>query len=202
MDAVYAQDSVQLDMLLQSTDKQDLDFVIDGWSPLTAAISTGYKNMAEQFLNAGASVDFPSTFGKTPLMVCATKGHTAIACLLLDRGADVRRTANDKFNFERTYTALHYAARYGQYETAAVLLKHGAELLEASILWGNFEDLPICDSISFNHPQLMTLFLDQYEEHESQFSLQLFKYALSISIDNSNEKCASIILEYVFPDAE
>ncbi len=60
--------------------------------------------------------------GNTPLHDATRYGHTGVAALLLDRGADLE---SKRLNGS---TALHYAAWYGRTDVAALLLDRGADV--------------------------------------------------------------------------
>ena len=194
IDAVYAHDSVQLDMLFRSAGKHKWNSEVVSF--LTKAASRCRKTVAEWVLQAAANVNFPDGSGRTPLMACAFTGDTDIASLLLHYGADVN--INDYRYQENGETALHVTASYGHYEMAVLLLKHGAKILNPSKPGEIFTQTPIYNTILWKHPHLMELFLDHCEEHNHRLPLKLIKDALSSSIYHHSENCAIILLEHSF----
>jgi ankyrin repeat protein len=72
-------------------------------------------------------------FGWTPLHIVAKRGHTYMAKMLIDRGADINATKNDGM------TPLHLAALNGNIQVVILLLKHGASNF---IRCGDSEDNP------------------------------------------------------------
>ena len=83
----------------------------DGWCVLERAAQNDNPAVVEALLDAGAG-DLAEG-----LCASAAEGHTALAALLLDRGADVH-AMND--------AALFSAALNGRLETATLLLQRGA----------------------------------------------------------------------------
>ena len=72
-------------------------------------------------INNGADVNATDLHQCIPLHYAAEKGHSKIAELLLQNGADVNAKT-----IESEKTPLLYAARYGHLEVVQILLKHGA----------------------------------------------------------------------------
>ena len=175
IDAVNAEDSVQLDMLLHSIHKQELDSEI--LSLLKTAVVRRNKNVAEQLLQAGAYVDFPDESGETPLMTCAMTGDTDIASLLLHYGAYV-----NIINYqEDRQTALNLAAVFGRYEMAALLLKHGADMFNLTEPGEIFIQSLTSKAICWDSGQLMELILDHCRKHDHRLPVKLVKHALRSS---------------------
>ena len=89
-----------------------------GLTVLGRAAHKGHVPVVEALLDAGAGeLD-------APLRYAAVTGHTAIASLLLDRGADVNHGNNQ---------ALYNAASAGQLQMAALLLERGATAISESL---------------------------------------------------------------------
>lgn len=65
-------------------------YSFDGWTPLHLASFFGHPDAARALLDAGATVDAVSrnSLRNTPLHAAAAGKHTAVALLLLERGAD------------------------------------------------------------------------------------------------------------------
>ena len=88
---------------------------------LLDAVRSGDIREVRKFLKKGADVNAKTNIGLTSLHAAATKGHTEIAALLLDRGADVNAQYKGGF-------ALYTAAVKGHTEIAALLLNRGADV--------------------------------------------------------------------------
>lgn len=87
-------------------------------SPLMLAALGGQIELCQSLLLAEADVNKP---GWTPLHYAATGGHTAIVRLLLEHHAYIDAESPNGT------TPLMMAARYGNYETVALLLSSGAD---------------------------------------------------------------------------
>jgi ankyrin repeat protein len=67
-----------------------------------------------------ADLDFPDSYENTPLHIAAAKGHTEIASLLVEVGA------NSRLKNSFGDTPLHNACKMGHSEIASILVKHFA----------------------------------------------------------------------------
>ncbi|MBL9132369.1 MAG: acyltransferase family protein [Verrucomicrobiaceae bacterium] len=86
------------------------------------ACAVGDHKDVAGFIDLGVDVNAPDPgLGATPLTTAAIFGHEHVVLLLLDRGADVKRTNRDGG------TALHAAAFLGRAEITRALLKAGAD---------------------------------------------------------------------------
>lgn len=90
-------------------------------APLTHAASRGYTDITRKLLAAGANVNRATPDGLPALMCAARGGHSEVALLLLDAGADVDAVAGRDGR-----TALMFASSAGHTATAAILLDAGA----------------------------------------------------------------------------
>ena len=92
------------------------------------AVISGNKKLIERLLELGAPPDgLPNYFDGTPLHEAASKNHTFVIQLLLDRGADINaRDTNDQ-------TALHKAAWSNCTSAIQLLLERGAHFNAKSI---------------------------------------------------------------------
>src|ERR1700730_9434574 len=90
----------------------------------TAALGTAteFEAMLRDFPEA---VRRPNSFGWTAMHMSAFAGNVANTQLLIDKGADVNVRAKSRF----LNTPLQTALLTGQYETAKLLLEHGADPL-------------------------------------------------------------------------
>lgn len=91
----------------------------DVWS----AIREGKQRQVERFLASGTNVNAKRRgSGSTLLNMAAVYGHTEIARMLIDKGADISVTNRDG------NTALHIAAFFTHNDLVKLLLEHGASV--------------------------------------------------------------------------
>jgi len=83
----------------------------------------GDLNGVRQHLAAGADVNAREPKGgSTPLLLAALHGHTAVAALLIEKGAELSSKNNDGF------TPLHVASFFAHAKTVELLVKKGADI--------------------------------------------------------------------------
>jgi ankyrin repeat protein len=101
------------------------DYSYDGWTALHLAAFFGQMDAVRILLAAGAdrSPVSRNSLKNTPLHAATAAGHSAIAVLLIERGADVN--AQDA----GAHTPLHIAAENGLVEVVKALVASGADLL-------------------------------------------------------------------------
>jgi len=78
----------------------------EGLTPLTLAAQLGWAEGAELLLRRGASVDLPNNRGETPLIYAVHRRDLAMVRLLVDSGANPKRSDN-----VAGYSALDYAKK-------------------------------------------------------------------------------------------
>ena len=187
MDAVAASCAAQLKKLLEIASKQHLDFRMDFLSPLTLAAANGNYAMVDILLCAEANVEFTDETGRTPLMAAVSGGNPTICSLLLHHGAKVHACNHCVAGF----TALHYAARDGMHEAAAVLLQHGAEIYHPPKPWVDFNRSPLGTAI-FYRSGMVEYFLDYLHNHGSEVPLT---FVLRTAITQQEESSAIVVLQ-------
>jgi ankyrin repeat protein len=89
-------------------------------TPLTAASSKGYKDIASLLIEKGADVNLAGRFGWTPLMEATS--HPDMVKLLIAHGADVQARSHSQ------ETAIRHAAFGGNLEAMQILIEHGADV--------------------------------------------------------------------------
>ena len=99
-------------------------------------------------LDFGADVNAKNGYGTTPLHWAARKGHTDVAKLLIEHGADV----NAKEDY-RGETPLHWAK---DANIAQVLIEHGADV-KAKSRW---DTTPLHEASSMGHTDVAKLLID------------------------------------------
>ena len=125
-------------------------------TPLSRACTNGSSALVDLLLKAGAQPNTPIGTGETPLMTCAHTGSVEAVRMLLVHGADVNAKeptqnqtalmwaaaeqhpsvvkalieahADLKAHTKTGFTALHFAAREGDLESARVLLDAGVDV--------------------------------------------------------------------------
>ncbi len=124
-------------------------------TPLSRACTNGSAPLVERLLAAGADPNTPIATGETPVMTCASSGSADAVRLLIARGADVNvkepaqhqtalmwasserhaevvralieHGADLRARTKKGFTALHFAAREGDIESARLLLAAGLD---------------------------------------------------------------------------
>jgi ankyrin repeat protein len=120
-------------------------------TPLMVASRGGSADVVEQLLEAGANVNARAARGQTALMWAAAQRHPQVVRLLLAHGADVQARSetwnqveavsphgNLEYNRAIPYgrdTALMFAARSGDLESARLLVAAGANVNDTDA-WG------------------------------------------------------------------
>ena len=96
----------------------------DGYQALGLACYFGHYDVAEYLIKAGAPINSKSRneLEATPIHSAASAGHTKIAELLLQHGAD------PNIREQGGYTPLHIAAQNGDLEMISTLIYGGADL--------------------------------------------------------------------------
>ena len=125
-------------------------------TPLSAACTNANAVLVERLLDAGANPNTAIATGETPVMTCASTGSAAAVSMLIARGADVNakepaqnqtalmwaaserhpdvvkvlidKGADLQARTKKGFSALHFAAREGDIETARLLLAAGMDI--------------------------------------------------------------------------
>lgn len=102
-----------------------LDAIAETWTPLMFACAEGDASVARAIVKYGGARAFARVSTKVlaspaPLHIAARFGHTAVATVLVELGADVGAADNIGMS------SLHYAAAHGHLRVIQVLLDAGA----------------------------------------------------------------------------
>ena len=100
--------------------------------PLHEAVETGDIDQVKQAIAEGADVNQADYASRLPLYLAASKGHAAIAVLLIEKGADVSM----EYPLLR-WRPLHVAAWAGHLDVVEILIEHGADMSAAAGATGN-----------------------------------------------------------------
>jgi ankyrin repeat protein len=125
--------------------------LLAGETPLMVAARSGYPGVVEQLLNKDAKVSARGSRGQTALMWAVAQKHPEVVKLLLEHGADVNARSEVwsemmavpphgylPYNRQIPHggdTALMFAARVGDLESARLLVAAGANVDDADA-WG------------------------------------------------------------------
>jgi len=99
-------------------DMEERDRLIELTNYLSLTVRKGYTEFIESLIKAGANVNSTNNVGMTPLMEASSFGHTEIARILIENGADLN--ARSKYG---GYTALQYASRHGHRDIVKLLIE-------------------------------------------------------------------------------
>ena len=133
-------------------------------------------------------MEYPTSHNMTPLMLAAVRGSVELCQLLLLNGANIYASEKHKNDH-----ALHHAAREGKYNTAAFLLKHGAQMYNSINFWVDVKSSPITPVIIWGHPHIMDLFLNHCNKLNLKLPLRRF---FNIAVKSQSEICAVTILQH------
>ncbi len=127
----------------------------DGRTPLHWAVDAGREEMVEFLLGRGANVGHRAGFAlfasSTPLLRAALHGHTGVAEILLEHGAEI--AARDRHG----ETPLHVACARGNAATARLLLERGSDINTA-----DGEGItPLMSAVMANSTDCVRLLLDR-----------------------------------------
>lgn len=96
--------------------------------PVITAATHNQFACVEYLCDNKARINCKDMYGRTPLIMAVKNGHTRVASLILQRGADWNQ-ADSSLN-----SALHYAAAFGWIDSLELLLGAGADL-NAENIW-------------------------------------------------------------------
>ena len=145
----------------------------DGETVVMTAARTGHAGVLGLLLEHGGDISAAEGWhGQTALMWAAQENHADAARLLIEHGASVNRrsTAHDWVEIEYSagnvpktrdvggLTPLHFAARHGSTEVAAVLLAAGADLTATEPM---YELTPLQTAIVNGHYTLAMRLIEQ-----------------------------------------
>ena len=143
------------------------------------AIQTGNLRRVQELINENPEVvNAQNTINQTPLHIAAYNGHTNVATILLDHGANI--DAQDDFN----QTPLHAAAYNGHAAVATVLLDHNATVDALD----NCNHTPLHRAISMDHADVEQLLKDwpHYKDAELREREKMYTF-----LSAQHERCGT-----------
>ena len=160
---------------------------MDSFPHLANLHTEGRYEIAEQLLQAGASVDFCDALGRTPLMFAAAQNNRNICHLLLTRGSNIHVTDSGHYK----QTALHYAVQERKLEAAMVLVEHGAIVFDSS---KSFHESPIFATVMYS-PIVLHSFLIHCSTNIHSKMSTLLSYLFHLALREKQEGSAIIVLQ-------
>jgi len=95
----------------------NVEWALDGTSPLHKAANSGDIELLKRLLEKGAKINKQTTFGFTPVQMSTFQSNPEVVKILLDHGADVQLKA------ENGMAALHFAVSHSVFDIIWLLSK-------------------------------------------------------------------------------
>uniref|UniRef100_A0A096M1E1 Ankyrin 2 n=1 Tax=Poecilia formosa TaxID=48698 RepID=A0A096M1E1_POEFO len=151
----------------------------NGLNALHLAAKEGHKDLVEELLQRGASVDSSTKKGNTALHIASLAGQKEVVRLLVNRGADVNAQSQNGF------TPLYMAAQENHLEVVRYLLENEGNQSIAT------EDgfTPLAIALQQGHNSVVSLLL----EHDTKGKVRL--PALHIAARKDDTKSAALLLQ-------
>jgi ankyrin repeat protein len=154
-----------------------------GLHPLFAAINAPAPKVAHALAQAPATkVDLRNAHDETPLMMASIKGMDVLVKLLIDRDADVNKTA---------WTPLHYAASNSRLVVMNMLLDHHA-YIDAPSPNGT---TPLMMAAMYGSPSAVKLLLEAGADPTIKNDLGLS--AIDFALRDSKQESAALIQAFL-----
>ncbi len=178
--------------LIRNYDSNYLDGQTQEQTALHSAIQSATIDAAKQLLIKGADPNAFSKLNQTPLMYAASRGHSDMARILVEFGANLRAftdygcvlhtaaygglnwlveaclEAGEKVNHQDDWgnTPLMQAAKSGQLHTMQLLVKHGADINHVAHYEG---DTPLHTAIYSEHEEVAQWLIEQGADLTAEF---------------------------------
>jgi ankyrin repeat protein len=155
---------------------------------LKKAVKQGQLQKVEILLDRGVNADAKSEgMKKTPLMIAIMEERTAVAKLLIDRGADVN-ALSEKSLMWSPLRPIHFAVIRGNTDVASYLVEHGAEVDSQ----GTEEPAPLVQAAARGDTEMVRLLVEAGADPDA--ANQHGATALALAAYGGSEEMASLLV--------
>lgn len=161
----------------------DINFTIQGETPLCKACETPHLEIVKTLIKAGADVNLPADRGVTPLMVACLYKQKDIIVELLNNGADIKKIS------EFGGAMSHAVGNHSIPEIIKLLIKAGADLNERNSI--EFDETPLMCACRLGKVDIAKILIDAGADINIKNSLDYT--ALDIAKEEKNEELIKLL---------